>query len=77
MGHISFWSMLMMLIYWGVINTTEENREAVIDASKKAGLQLMQRKLSIRQNHNIKIASKLFENVTNFKYFGMKVTNKN
>jgi hypothetical protein len=30
-----------------------------------------------RQNHDTKIANILFENVSQFKYFGMTITNKN
>jgi hypothetical protein len=32
---------------------------------------------NVGRNHDIKIANTLFENVTQFRYFGMTVTNEN
>jgi hypothetical protein len=37
--HISFWFMLMMLIYWGGAHTRKKNRVASVDASKETGLE--------------------------------------
>jgi hypothetical protein len=40
MEHISFWPMLMT-IFWGEnIDTIQKNTEAVLDASKKVGLEV-------------------------------------
>jgi hypothetical protein len=41
MGHVSFWCVLMMLIYWvKSINTTERYTEALLDGSKEVGLEV-------------------------------------
>ena len=40
MLHISFWPMLMMLIYWGSIHTVKENAEALVVATKEIGLEV-------------------------------------
>jgi hypothetical protein len=59
------------------IHTIKENTEFMIDASKEVGLEvnaekskymLLSHHQNAGQNHNIKIANKSFENVTQFKY---------
>jgi hypothetical protein len=40
MGHISFWPMLMTIFWGGNIDTIQKNTEAVLDASKKVGLEV-------------------------------------
>jgi hypothetical protein len=41
MGHISYWSMLMIKIYWVIIQiTVKKNTETLIDASKEAGVKV-------------------------------------
>jgi hypothetical protein len=68
------------------IDTIKKNSETFIDASKAVGLQVNTEKakyilLSHHQNagknHDIKIANKSFENVTQFRYLGMTVINQN
>jgi hypothetical protein len=68
------------------INTTKENTETLIDASKEVGLEINIKKskyMLISRNQNavqyrdIKTANRSFENVSQFKYWGMTVTNKN
>jgi hypothetical protein len=58
----------------------------LIDASKKVGLEinvektkhmLLSRHQNVGQNRDIKIANRLFENVSQFKYLGATTTNKN
>jgi hypothetical protein len=68
------------------IYTVNKNIETLIDASREVGLEinvektkymLLSRHLSAGQNHYIKIANILFENVSQFRYLGMTVTNQN
>jgi hypothetical protein len=60
--------------------------ETLIDASKEVGLEiniektkymLLSSHQNVGQNQDIKIANRLFENVSQFKYLGMTVTNQN
>jgi hypothetical protein len=39
-GHISFWSTLMMLIHWKKHNAINTITEALMDASKEFGLEV-------------------------------------
>jgi hypothetical protein len=68
------------------IDTIKKNTETLTDASKEVGLEINVEKTkymllsyhqNVGQNRDIKIANKLFENVSQFKYLGMTVTNKN
>jgi hypothetical protein len=67
------------------IDTIKKNTEIVIDASKEVGLEinvektkymLLSRHQSVGQIPDIKIANRSFENVSQFKYLEMTVTNK-
>jgi hypothetical protein len=72
---------------WGDnIDTIEKSRETLIDASKEVGLEiniektkymLLSHHQNVGQNQDIKIANRLFENVSQFKYLGITVTNQN
>jgi hypothetical protein len=68
------------------IDTIKKNTETLTDASKEVGLEvnaekykymLLSRHQNAGQNHNINIANRSFENVTQFKYLGPTATNKN
>jgi hypothetical protein len=68
------------------IDTIEKNTETLINTSKEVGLEinvekttymLLSRHQNVGQNQDIKIANRLFENVSRFKYLGKTVTNKN
>jgi hypothetical protein len=68
------------------IDTIKRNRGTLTDACKEVGLKVHAEKIkyvllfchrNIGQNRNIKIANRTFENVAQFKYLGMTVTNKN
>jgi predicted esterase YcpF (UPF0227 family) len=82
--HHSFWSMLMILIYWGKnINTINKNNETLLDARKEVGLEVNEEATKYMltshhqnqgQNHNIKKANKFFKNVATFKHVKMTVT---
>jgi hypothetical protein len=70
----------------GNINTIKKNTETLINSSKEVGLEihiektkyiLLSRHRNVGQNRDIKIAYRLFENVSQFKYLGMTVTNQN
>jgi hypothetical protein len=68
------------------IDTIEKNTEALIDASKEVVLEInvektkyvfLSRHQNAGQNRNIKVANRLLENVSQFKYLGTTVTNQN
>jgi hypothetical protein len=68
------------------LDTIEKNTETLIDASKEVGLEidvektkykLLSHHQNIGQNRDKKIANRLFENVSQFKYLGTTVTNQN
>jgi ABC-type siderophore export system fused ATPase/permease subunit len=68
------------------METIKKNAETIIDASKEVRLQvnaekykymLLSRHQTAEQNHDIKVASRCFENVAQFKYLGTTETNQN
>jgi hypothetical protein len=67
------------------IDTIEKNTETLIDASKEVGIEINVEKTkyvllscyqNAAQNRDIKIGNRPFENVSQFKYFGMTVRNQ-
>jgi hypothetical protein len=67
-------------------DTMKKNSEALLDASKEAGLEvnlektkymLMSRSRNIGQKHGMKIANRSFEDVAKFKYLGTTLTDQN
>jgi hypothetical protein len=68
------------------IETIKRNTKILIDASKEVGLEinvektkymLLSRHQNVGRNRDIKTANRAFENVSQFKYLGMTVTNQN
>jgi hypothetical protein len=68
------------------IDTTKKNTGSLIDAFKEDNLEVNAENTkyvsiyyhqNAGQNHNIKTANKSFENLEQFKYFGVTVTNEN
>jgi hypothetical protein len=63
------------------IDTIKKNTETLIDASKeiveKTKYMLLSCHQNVGQNWDIKIANRPFENVSQYKYLGMTVTNQN
>jgi hypothetical protein len=68
------------------INTINENKEILLEASRDVGLEInaektkymiMSRHPNSGQNQNIRTTKELFENVAKFKYLGTTLTNQN
>jgi hypothetical protein len=68
------------------IDTIKKNAETLIDASKGVGLEinvektkymLLSHHQNVGQNRDIKTGNRSFENVSQFKYLGITVTNQN
>jgi hypothetical protein len=68
------------------IDTIKKNTETLIDASKEVGLELnvektkymlLSRHQNVGRNRDIKITTRSFGNVSQFKYLGTTVTNQN
>jgi hypothetical protein len=68
------------------IDTIKKNTQALLDASKKAGLDvnpgktkymLMSGSQKIGQKHSKKVANRSFEGVIEFKYLGTTLTDQN
>jgi hypothetical protein len=68
------------------MDTTNKSTEALLDASKEAGLEvnpekakcmLMSRSQKIGQKHSIKIANRSFEDVAKCRYQGTTLTDQN
>jgi hypothetical protein len=68
------------------IDTIKKNTETLIGANKEVGLEIhvektkymfLSRHQNVGQNRDIKIASKSFKNVSQFKYLGITVTDQN
>jgi sorting nexin-29 len=66
------------------VDTLKKNAQSLINASKEVGLEvnaektkyvLLSRHQNAEQNRNIKIADRSFENVAQFRYFGMTASN--
>jgi hypothetical protein len=66
------------------IDTIKKNTETLINANKDVGLEanaektknmLLSHHQNAGQNHDMKIAYRYFENVAQFRYLGMTVTN--
>jgi hypothetical protein len=67
-------------------DTIKKNTETLIGASKEVSLEiyvqittymLLSRRQNVGQNRDIKLANRSFENVSQFKYLVMTVTNQN
>jgi hypothetical protein len=67
------------------IDTISKSIQTLFDASKEVGLEvntektkymMVSRDQNADQNWDIKIGNRSFENVSQFKYFGMTVTNQ-
>jgi hypothetical protein len=68
----------------GNADIIKKNTETLIDTSKEVGLEvntektkymLLSQHLNAGHNHDIKIVNRSFENIAQFKYLGMTVTN--
>jgi predicted ABC-class ATPase len=68
------------------IDTIKKNTETLIDASEEVGLEInvdktkymvFSRHQNVGQNRDIKITNRSFEDVPQFKYLGMTLTNQN
>jgi hypothetical protein len=75
---------MMLNILTENIYTINRKSEDMLEASKEVGLEVnmekttymvMSRHQNVEQDHNLLVADKLFENVTNFRYLVTTVTN--
>jgi hypothetical protein len=73
MKHISFWSVMMMILYWMKKGIIKKDTEGLIDVSKEVGLEinaektmyvLRSRHQNAGQDHSLLIANKSFHHVT-------------
>jgi hypothetical protein len=73
------------VIIYTIIDTIKKNMETLIDASKEVGLEvntektkymLLSRHQNAGKNHDIKISNRCFENMSQFRYLGTKITNQ-
>jgi hypothetical protein len=85
MGHIIYWSMLMVLL-GDSVNTIKDNSENLLEASRDTGLEINAEKTKYMiifrhpnsgQNQNKRTANELFEKVTKFKYLWMTLRSEN
>ena len=83
MVYISFWFMVIMLIYFEEAYTIKENAEFFVMVSKKSGLEVnvdktkymvMSRDQNIRRSHSVKTDNSSFEKVEELKYLGTTLT---
>jgi len=87
MVHISYWFVLMMLIYLEeAYITVKENAETLIVASKEIGLEVKadkskymvkSRDQNAGRSRHMKIDNNSFERVEEFEYLGTTLTNQN
>jgi len=83
MVYISFWFMVIMLIYFEEAYAIKENAEFFVMVSKKSGLEVnvdktkymvMSRDQNIRRSHSVKTDNSSFEKVEELKYLGTTLT---
>jgi hypothetical protein len=88
MANISFWLMLMMILYTveRKRNTVKKITDALVVASKETGLELnadktkyvvMSRDQNAGRSHSIKADNSFFERMELFKCLGINLTNQN
>jgi hypothetical protein len=78
MAHISFWFMLMMLIYRVNTYILVTSKEIGLEGNAEEGNYIfISHKQNAGQYHNIKTGNTYFESVEQFKYVGITLTNPN
>ena len=86
MAHISFWFMLIMLIYWGKRKNYKEKHSPLVFASNEIELEVnadktkytvMSRDQNAGRSNNINIDNSSFERAKKFKYLGTILANQN
>jgi hypothetical protein len=72
-------NLVVFLFYLSALRfIVDANKEVDLEVkSEKAKYTLLSRHQNARQNYDIKIANRCFENVTQLKYFGTRVTYQN
>jgi hypothetical protein len=83
MGPVSFWSMLIMLKYWAKPSIPQRKRisikcnEVNAQKTKHCTCSRLVTDYTTNQLYSTKVANKSSENVAQFWYFGITVTNQN